>query len=261
MTNLRPPAFAGSFYPNDEDELKSQISKYLKEAVPPEDIPGNIKALIVPHAGYIYSGPVAAYGYKLLKNKKYKEVIILGTSHRMMFPNIALTNFEFWKTPLGNVQLSPLSGNLQKEDYFSSLDEVHAFEHSIEVQLPFLQTVLKDFRITPLATGRVDNHKEIAKTLKNDLNKETLIVVSSDLSHYLPYKEAKKIDNKTIKQILELDTDIDPEQACGADGIIILTELAKLLKWKVKLLDYRNSGDTAGDKSQVVGYASIDFYK
>lgn len=273
MIHLRPPAFAGSFYPEDEQELKNQINQFLKEAVLPQNFVKGLrpKALISPHAGYIYSGPVAAYGYKLIKSMKYKNVIIFGPSHRMMFQNIALTNFEFWKTPLGIVQLSPLSKKLQEESYFNSLDEVHAFEHSIEVQLPFLQTVLKDFRITPLAAGRVDNHKEIAKVLSKHLDKDTLIVASSDLSHYLPYKEAEKIDNKTIKNILEFDTDIDPEQACGADGIIILMELAKLLKWKAKLLDYRNSGDTAGlpdealakagDKSQVVGYASIAFYK
>jgi AmmeMemoRadiSam system protein B len=261
MNDLRPAAFAGSFYPEDEVELKNQINKYLKAAVIPKDLVRQIKAIIVPHAGFIYSGPVAAYGYKLIKGIKYKNVIIFGPSHQMMFQNIALTNFEFWKTPLGNTQLSPLSKKLQEESYFNSLDEVHAFEHSIEVQLPFLQTVLKDFRITPLVTGRVDNHKEIAKSLNEHLDKDTLIVVSSDLSHYLPYEEANKIDNKTIKQILELDTDIDPEQACGADGIIILIELAKLLKWKAKLLDYRSSGDTAGDESRVVGYASIVFYK
>lgn len=261
MNDLRPPAFAGSFYPEDEKELKNQINQYLKATVAPQDIAGDVKALIAPHAGYIYSGPVAAYGYKLIKGKKYRNVIILGSSHRMMFPNIALTNFEFWKTPLGNMQLSPLSKELQEETHFNSLDEVHAFEHSIEVQLPFLQTVLKDFRITPLATGRINNHRKIAQILKDSLNNKTLIVVSSDLSHYLPYEEANKIDKRTIKQISELDTDIDPEQACGADGIIILMELAKLLKWKVKLLDYRNSGDTAGDKSQVVGYASIAFLK
>lgn len=260
MTTIRPQVFAGSFYPEDEQELKEIISKYLRKAKPPV-VKGEIKALISPHAGFIYSGPTAAYGYKLIKNKKYKNVILLGPSHKMMFQNIALSNFAFWKTPLGNILCSPLYKELNDKYDFQLLNEVHAFEHSLEVQLPFLQTVLKDFKITPLVTGRVGNHKEIAEQIKEYIDDKTLIIVSSDLSHYLPYKQANTTDKKTIKQILELDIEIDREQACGADGIIILIELAKLCNWKVKLLDYRNSGDTAADKNQVVGYTSIVFYK
>jgi AmmeMemoRadiSam system protein B len=179
----------------------------------------------------------------------------------MMFSGIALTNFELWQTPLGNIPSSSLYEKLDDKINFKLLNEAHAFEHSIEVQLPFLQTVLKDFRITPLLTGRVDRHKEIAVKLKEYINDNTLLIVSSDLSHYRPYKEAKRCDSETVKQILSLDANIDQEQACGDDGIKILIELAKMLKWKVKLLDYRNSGDTAGDKSQVVGYAAIVFYE
>lgn len=260
MNTIRPQVFAGSFYPEDEQELKETINKYLRKAKLPV-VKGEIKALISPHAGFIYSGPTAAYGYKLIKKKTYQNVILLGPSHKMMFQNIALSNFAFWRTPLGNVLCSPLYKKLKDEHDFQLLNEVHALEHSLEVQLPFLQTVLKDFRITPLVTGRVRNHKEIAVQIKEHLDDKTLIIVSSDLSHYLPYEQANTTDKKTIKQILDLDSEIDHEQACGADGIIILIELAKLFGWKAKLLDYRNSGDTAVDKNKVVGYTSIVFYE
>jgi AmmeMemoRadiSam system protein B len=264
MFQIRPPAFAGQFYPEDETELKSQVKKFLKESKPKE-IKGKIKALISPHAGYQYSGPTAAYGYKAIQRSNVKRqssnVIILGTSHSMMFQGIALTNFGFWETPLGKVRSSSLYKELQNVSDISLINEAHISEHSIEVQLPFLQIILKDFQITPLLTGRVDDHKVIAKELSKHIDESTLIIVSSDLCHYLPYEEANKADNETIQQILDLDTYIDPEQACGADGIIILIELAKLLKWKIKLLDYKNSGDTEGSKDKVVGYASIVFYK
>ncbi|MFC1780505.1 AmmeMemoRadiSam system protein B [Patescibacteria group bacterium] len=269
MFAIRPSAFAGQFYPESKKELKSQIEEFLKEANP-KDIKGKVKALISPHAGYQFSGPIAAYGYKLLRDTKYlpsgrhgeiQDTIILGTSHHMMFPGVALTNFSYWETPLGKVRSSSLHKKLESNPNFSLVNEAHISEHSIEVQLPFMQSVLKDFQITPVLTGRVDNHKEIAQTLSKHLDERSLIIVSSDLCHYLPYEEANEEDNKTIQQILDFDTYIDSEQACGTDGIIILIEIAKLLKWKVKLLDYRNSGDTAGDKDKVVGYTSIIFYK
>jgi AmmeMemoRadiSam system protein B len=263
MLPIRPAAFAGQFYPADEAELKAQIEEFLKEAKP-KKLKGKVKALIVPHAGYQYSGPVAAYGYKLLELStvnRQLSAVLLGPSHRMMFPGIALSNFDFWQTPLGNVHAYSLYKKLLDDVDFKLVNEAHAFEHSIEVQLPFLQTVVKDLKITPLLTGRVDEHKQIAKRLSENIDDKTLIIVSSDLSHYLPYKEAVEIDKETIDQILNLDTYIESEQACGTSGIIILIELAKLLGWKAKLLDYRNSGDTSGDKDKVVGYASIAFYK
>ena len=260
MNDIRPPAFAGSFYPEDPEELQKEISKYLKQAST-KKTSGTTKALIVPHAGYEYSGPVAACGYKLLQKSKFEEVILIGPSHRMRFQNCGLNNFQSWKTPLGFVHLSKVNDQLATEASFSLLNETHTFEHSIEVQLPFLQSILKDFKILPIATGNIVNHRQIALTLKKYIKQNTLLIVSSDLSHYLPYKEANDVDNETIDQILNLDSTIDPNQACGAEGINILIELAKLLKWKVKLIDYRNSGDTEGSKKEVVGYSAIEFYK
>lgn len=258
MNKLRPPSFAGSFYPDDEDELKNVINKFLKEAKPPK-INGKIKALISPHAGYPYSGPIASYGYKLIKGKKYENIIIFGPSHRTIFSNFALTNYSPWKTPLGLISTSSINKHLEPESYFSLINEAHIFEHSIEVQIPFLQIVLEDFKITPILTGNIDSHKAIANVLRKYIQKETLIIVSADLSHYLPYEEANDIDRTTIDKILKFDKDITHEQSCGADGIIILLELAKQLNWKPTLLDYRNSGDTSGNRDGVVGYTSIVF--
>lgn len=260
MTTIRPPAFAGTFYPEDEKDLKNDVERYIKNAKTTK-FDGKIKALISPHAGFPYSGPVAASGYSLLKGKKYRKIIIIGTSHRMMFQGIALTNFSFWKTPLGNIPASKASEELESDFNFKLINEAHAFEHSIEVQLPFLQVVLEDFSITPLLTGRIGNYEEIAEKLTKYAGEDTLFIVSADLSHYLPYKNAQERDKQTIDKIINFDTNIDPEESCGSSGTITLIEMAKTLKWKSKLLDYRNSGDTAGDKKEVVGYASILFYE
>lgn len=260
MKPIRPQAFAGSFYPEDEEELKKSIKSYLSDAKVSE-IKGEIRAIISPHAGYPYSAPVAASAFKLIQKSNFREIVIIGTSHKMMFSGMALSNFGFWQTPLGTVPSSSLFKKLEEDFNFQLLNEAHVFEHSIEVQLPFLQSVMKDFYITPIATGRINDHKEIAEKISKFINKDTLIIASADFSHYLPYKEAQKIDKKTIKKIINLKTNINHEESCGANGIIILVELAKLLKWKAKLLDYRNSGDTEGEKNEVVGYASIVFYK
>jgi len=260
MNDIRPATLAGSFYPDDEKEIKKLIKTYLEEANVSK-VSGDIKALITPHAGLTCSGPTAAFAYKLIKGKNYQNIIIIGPSHKFMFQGVALANFKFWRTPLGIVNVSKINDKLKSEDNFDLVTEAHIYENSIEIQLPFLQHILSKFEITPLATGRIRDHEEIAQTLKKHINDDTLIIASSDLSHYLPYKDAQKIDKKTTEQIKEFDTDITHEQACGADSIKIIIELAQMLKWKAKLLDYRNSGDTVGDKSKVVGYASFAFYK
>lgn len=257
MSRIRPAAFAGKFYPEEENKLQESIDTYLKEAKKTKIEP-EVKALISPHAGYPYSGPIAASGYKTIE-KDYSKVILIGPSHNIMFSGIGLTNFSFWRTPLGLVTSSKLIEKLKEEYNFNMLNEAHTFEHSIEVQLPFLQTILEDFKIIPLATGRVNSHKEIANVLNRYLDEKTLIVVSSDLSHYLSYSEAEQKDKKTIEKILSFETDFDRQAACGIDGIKIVLEIAKLKKWKPKLIEYKNSKDTAGDREKVVGYTSIAF--
>jgi MEMO1 family protein len=255
---IRQAAVAGSFYPANKKELENLIEKYLANVKLPE-LTGEIKALICPHAGYIYSGQVAAFGYKLLEKKKYKDAVIFGPSHRYQFDNLALGDFESWETPLGKISVSELYKKLSQEKYFQNNDDAHELEHSIEVQLPFIQMVLKNSQITPISTGTVNNHKLIAETLKKYLNSETLIIASSDLSHYQYYLDAEEDDRHTIEEICRLEKDISHDEACGADGIKILIELAKLMNWKPQLLKYQNSGDITDNKDEVVGYAAIVF--
>ncbi|MBD3363413.1 AmmeMemoRadiSam system protein B [Candidatus Dojkabacteria bacterium] len=256
---IRRSVFEGSFYPSNKDKLQKLIKDYLEKVDRVEDSE-SIKALIVPHAGYIYSGEIAAYGYKLLE-KDIERILILGLSHRVLVKGIALADFDTWSTPLGEVKVADLNKKLTLEDNFTVVNTAHAQEHSIEVQMPFLQTCLEtDFEIIPMVTGQSIQYKNVATILNKYLNRKDVFIVSSDLSHYLPYSRAKKNDKETVKKILKLEKIEEDDRACGKDGINILIELAKLNNWKPKLLDYRNSGDTAGDKSKVVGYASIAFY-
>jgi len=258
---LRMPVVAGSFYPADKSQLVSLIEKLLKEnnfSLTAKKLGidyKNIRAAIVPHAGYVYSGPTAAVVYNAVANTSPKRVVLLGPSHQAPL-NDAYSFSSNWLTPLGEVKID--NSNLAFEKV---LDD---FEHSLEVQLPFLQTIFKkdSFTFTPIIYGEI-NEKELAKSVAALDSKNTLFLASSDLSHYLPYTEAKVIDAETIEAILALDIEkfMEVGDACGKIGIAALMILAKKNKWKAALLDYRNSGDTAGDKKGVVGYAAIIFVK
>lgn len=260
MLQIRPAMFAGKFYPDDEDKLQKDIEDYLDKAQPKND-KRKLRALIVPHAGYKYSAPVAAYAYKVLKEYSVEKIIILGLSHNMAFPGLGLSNFSHWRTPLGLIRSINISENFQNDMYIRLLNESHLYEHSIEVQLPFIQSVQEDANIIPISTGRSNDIKDLAKSLKTVIDNDTILIVSSDLSHYLSYEDANERDKETIEKILKLKSDIKGDEACGAVGINILIELAKLSDWEPELLDYRNSGDTSGDKDKVVGYSSIAFYR
>ena len=252
--------FAGSFYPSTKIEIQEMLAGFFHEADAKKlvSVEGKVKALICPHAGYIYSGFTAAFGYNAIKSKNYSKVIVLGLSHQTWFQGVAVCDDEIWETPLGNI---PISAELAKDQAFDLNNEAFAKEHSVEVQLPFLQTVLSNFTLYPLVTGEVTNHSEIAGSIKKYIDDDTLLVVSSDLSHYHPYKRAQSIDEQTSDEIISLKGIINHEQACGADGVNILMHLAREFGWKPILLDQRNSGDTAGSKDEVVGYASICFVK
>lgn len=254
--STRQPAVAGTFYPGDATELKNLISEFLAAAK--LRIAGKVMGLISPHAGYIYSGPIAAFGYKAIP-KTTKEIILIGPSHHAYFSGLALSDFTSWQTPLGQVAASSSYKGLLSNANFKLSNDAHIPEHSLEVELPFLQEVLGEFEILPIVTGEISEFKSIANDLAKLIDKDTVIAVSSDLSHYLPYDTAVKADKNAIQKILNRKSTILQEEACGADGINILIEIAKLKGWKPKLLDYRNSGDTAGEKDQVVGYASIVF--
>ncbi len=247
---IRNPAVAGSFYPANKKELETMIGKFLKNA-PSLDI--KPKSLIVPHAGCIYSGQVAAHAYSLLKNYKKQKIILLGPSHFVYFNDVAADANDYWETPLGKVKLM--------QNNFLKIEEAHVNEHCLEVQLPFLQKTLENFEILPLVAGDI-NPKEISERMISLLNDDTMLIISSDLSHYNNYETAAKIDKNTISAIQTLDYSKAKKEAdaCGKIPIMAAMDIAKKLGWRCKLLEYKNSGDVTQNKSAVVGYASFAFY-
>lgn len=257
MNEIRPAAVAGMFYPGDAATLARDVRQMLAEA---EVEPLKPKAIVAPHAGYIYSGPIAASAYALLKplRQAIRRVVLLGPVHRVWVQGLALPEAESFETPLGRVAIDHEAvlaiRDLPQVEVSAA---AHAAEHSLEVQLPFLQTVLEDFSLVPLAVGGA-TPQEVAEVLEllwgGD---ETLIVISSDLSHYLPYVTAQQTDRDTVRHILSLDAHLLGEQACGAHPLNGLLLVARRHGLRAQLLDLRNSGDTAGDKHQVVGYAAI----
>jgi len=263
MPTVRPAAIAGTFYPGQPEVLASSVETMLASAKPAAQV-AVPKAIIAPHAGHIYSGPIAASIYALIElaRARIKRVVLLGPTHRVAVHGIALPSVDAFATPLGNVPVDAEAvKQLMKLPYVGASVEAHRMEHSLEVHLPFLQKVIDDFTLVPLAVGRA-TAKQVAEVI-NLLwgGDETLIVVSSDLSHYLPYADAQATDNTTAQAILDLRTDINHHQACGATPVIGLNLLAQQRGLKPQLIDLRNSGDTAGDKSRVVGYGSFAFYE
>jgi AmmeMemoRadiSam system protein B len=260
-SSARPAAVAGLFYPGDSATLSRTLSALLADAG--EALGPVPKALIAPHAGYIYSGPIAAKAYALLAPARgqIRRVVLLGPTHRVAVRGLALPSVGRFATPLGTVEIDGAAVEaLKKLPQVVVSDPAHALEHSLEVHLPFLQTVLDDFKLVPLAVGdaRPEDVAEVLETLWG--GPETLIVVSSDLSHYLPYNHAQSVDRDTTEAILALRSDIDHEHACGATPVCGLALAAQRKHLKPELVDLRNSGDTAGDKDRVVGYASFAFY-
>ncbi len=257
MTVIREPAVAGQFYPGDAGELRTAIRVFFEDV---RDLPGPApKALIVPHAGYIYSGPVAATAYVRLRSyrEKYTRVVLLGPAHRVAVKGLALSAADFFRTPLGDVPLDKEAIAALDIPEVMVFDATHQLEHSLEVHLPFLQSVIESFSVVPLVVGDVASETvaEVIDALWG--GPETLIVVSSDLSHYLTYEKARTMDNATCHAIENLEVDrIDHHGACGATPIGGLLIAARRRGMKVTTLDLRNSGDTAGDRNRVVGYGS-----
>ncbi len=259
MPVVRSPAVAGKFYAAAPEELAHDVREFLANAHPNAMIP---KALIVPHAGYIYSGAIAASAYAALKAvaPRIRRVVLLGPTHRVAVRGLALPDADAFDTPLGRVNLDVgAMRSIERLPQVVVSSAAHAQEHSLEVQLPFLQSVLPDFNLLPLAVGSA-TAEEVAEVLETVWGgEETLIVVSSDLSHYLPYSAAQDIDSKTADGILKLQQPFNHEQACGATPISGLILAARKHHLKPNLLDLRNSGDTAGSKAAVVGYAAFAF--
>jgi AmmeMemoRadiSam system protein B len=248
MRGVRPPAVAGSFYPEDPIELRETVSRLLAKARPGPPP----KAVIAPHAAYVYSGGVAASAFGRVVDAPFTRVVLLGPSHFVHLRGMALPDAGAMRTPLGDLPVEdlPVPRNAS----------AHAREHSLEVELPFLQVALRVETLAPLGVGEA-SPEEVADVLGQLWGGlETLIVVSSDLSHYLPYEDAARMDAATAKEILALGR-IAHDDACGADPINGLLLAAKRRRMRAELVDLRNSGDTAGDKQRVVGYGAFAFYE
>lgn len=258
MTLARPPAVAGMFYPASPAELAATVDHLLAGTAPGTAAPP--KVLIVPHAGYIYSGSTAALAYAALAPRKaqIRRVVLLGPTHRVAVEGLALPKTQAFATPLGDIPLDVEAiATLTELPQIVFSDLAHAREHSLEVHLPFLQRVLGDFKLVPLAVGHAAPAAVADVIDRLWGGPETLIVISSDLSHFLPYATAQQVDRDTCHHILQLDNHIDPEQACGAFPLNGLLLTAKRRGLTPKLLHLCNSGDTAGDKDRVVGYAAF----
>jgi AmmeMemoRadiSam system protein B/AmmeMemoRadiSam system protein A len=319
---IRRPAVAGQFYPADEGELREIIDRYLENAETPQPpfirgaTPPNpplrkgrvistllvkggeggfkgveVMAVIVPHAGYVFSGSVAAYAYKELKGRKIKTAVLVGNAHSAYFQGIAVDDSDVWQTPLGLVEVDKnFAEKLMRADKAISFNgEAHQNEHSLEVQLPFLQTVLTTgFKIVPILFGNEAEPSsesselgslsgKLARALPIILREDDLVVISSDMSHYPSYKDAERIDNQTLeliktgdmagleRHISEVENENVPNEQtllCGIDGVKTIMELANIMGWQAEILKYANSGDSSyGDKESVVGYGAVAYAK
>jgi AmmeMemoRadiSam system protein B len=260
MNRIRPAAMAGSFYPGESSALAAEVAAYLAgapgagRAVP--------KAIIAPHAGYMYSGAIAGSIYARLAPLagKVSRVVLAGPAHRVYVTGAAVPSVEAFASPLGAVPLdADAIAALRALPFVEVNDAAHAREHSLEVHLPFLQAVLGDFRLVPIVVGDAapDEMSQLFETVWG--GRETLIVVSSDMSHYLPYDLARGRDRDTARAIVGLEATLVPEEACGAAPINGLLRAARRHDMEAELVDLRNSGDTAGDRSRVVGYGAFAF--
>jgi len=263
---VRQAVWAGRFYQADPAALGQDIDQLTRKAQKTRlRIPQNkpLRALIMPHAGYIYSGWTAAHAARVMPLDQFSKVILLGPDHRIGFNNAAISDVAAYETPLGKISLHQDVMKLRRQpDLFQRLPAARDKEHSLEVVLPFLQRYLADFQLVPVIIGPGEVQR-ISGALDSIITRDTLLVVSSDLSHFLSYSEAVVRDRETIDEIINLkpaklvNTD---NRACGKMPLLILTEIARRRHWQPVLLHYSNSGDTAGDRSRVVGYAAIAFF-
>ena len=274
MNDVRESVIAGSWYPGDPEILASEIDSFLKK-VPAEPLGGRVAALIVPHAGYIYSGQIAAHSYKHVEGKTFDVVIVIGPSHRAYFHGVSVySNKGGYKTPLGTVPVDIELANriIAQSSMISFVPAAHSEEHSVEIQLPFLQVALGEFNFVPIVMGDQDRHtcEELAEAIyMSASDKRILIIGSSDLSHFHIYEKAVKLDSVALDHIKRMDAEgllKDMRsglcEACGGGPMAVAMMVAKRLGAdRSRLLKYANSGDVTGDKSSVVGYASAVFYK
>lgn len=271
MKNIRQPAVAGLFYPSNSSELRNEILFMLSSAES-KISPANVFGIVSPHAGYIYSGRTAAFGFNLLKDRNIDKVVIISPSHREYFQGVSIYDGDAYQTPLGVVEVDKELAEkiVEGSDSIFFGREGHRQEHAVEVQIPFLQIVLKDFKIVPIVMG--DQNKVYVNELANQISKavddKTVVIASSDLSHFYPKNKAYELDSIVAKRISEFDydklqNDLDTRrcEACGGGPIVALMRSAALLnKKKSFILDRSDSGDVSGDNSEVVGYLSAAIY-
>ena len=260
MASVRPAAVAGLFYPEAPEQLRSAVERYVRDA-PADDGPAP-KAIIAPHAGYVYSGPIAGSAFRNLEGAAVERVVLLGPAHFVPIQGLALPGHECYGTPLGPVEIDPGGAQASlRMPQVRVVPEAHAREHSLEVELPFLQALLGEFELVPLVVGQAEPD-EVAEVLERLWGgPETLVVISSDLSHYLSYDAAQQADRRTADEILDLGGPLRSVQACGAAAVNGLLAVARRRKLTPELLDLRNSADTAGDPSRVVGYGAFAFHE
>lgn len=263
MTAIRPAAVAGSFYPGDASALAAEVTSHVAAAREGATASAP-KAIIAPHAGYIYSGPIAGSVYARVAPLagRIRRVVLAGPAHRVPVRGVAVPAAREFETPLGAIAVdSDAIARARELPFVEVSDRAHALEHSLEVHLPFLQAVLGEFRLVPLVVGDAtpDEMAELLGLLWG--GEETLVVVSSDLSHYLPYESARRRDGGTARAILDLDATLVPEDACGAAPINGLLVVARRRGLTPELVDLRNSGDTAGSRDRVVGYGAFAFHE
>lgn len=277
---VRESAVAGLFYPANPSVLARTIDRLLDAGSTPAP-PGALKALICPHAGYAYSGPVAAAGFRLLRGSDFDTAIILAPSHYAWVEAGSVTDADVFRTPLGDATISPMARQLAQIRPFAlepdcrvqrpgwaaqssrgvpSRETANSWEHADEVEVPFLQRTLPEAQLVPVVCGEIDA-AAAARALDRVIDDRTVLIVSSDLSHYHADEQARELDHRCIEAILRIDpAAMARQEACGRTPILTLLHLAGSRSWKAQLLDYRHSGDTSGDKSRVVGYAAIAFY-
>ncbi len=263
---VRKPVWAGRFYEADPSALSRTIADLTRKAQKrrieiPDDL--RLRALVLPHAGYIYSGWTAAHASLVLHRDQFAKILLLGPDHRVGFKSAAICEVTAYETPLGRIRLHADTGKLRRQtDLFQSVPASRDKEHSLEVILPFLQSYLGQFELVPVVVGH-GNLKHLSMALQSVIDSDTLLVVSSDLSHFLPYGEALIRDRETIDGIIRLRPEELVEtnnRACGKQPLLILIDIARRRHWRPVLLHYSNSGDTAGDRTRVVGYTAIAFY-
>ncbi len=257
---IKQSAVAGMFYPDNPDELALMVSQLLADNPQQGCRP---VAIQVPHAGLIYSGGIAAKAYNRIRPylNVISRVVLLGPAHRLPLRGMAVIGAEVWQTPLGPLQIDRELGDKLVDDGLVTVNDMaHAQEHCLEVQLPFLQLLDGALKVLPVLVGQTPS-EDVAALISRVLREpQTLLVISSDLSHFHPYAEAQQIDRATLQQISHLATNITPQQACGCNALNGMLAYAAEQRLEAELLGYCNSGDTAGDQSRVVGYSSYAFY-